>query len=981
MKESVLGKLYVQILGISPESEDARRLIEWRKPSASGAASNSSKQLADGGDFGTAVQLSLSKRCPEKGSLSIADVNSCLDELNAATDRDAKVKVLKQILRSTTAVEQKWLVRIILKELKMGLSEKLILNYFHPDAVELFNVTSSLRKVCAELKDPTFRLSSKNASLFQPVKPMLASRRSPELVTKFMGGKPFSIETKFDGERVQLHKDGKNIKLYSRNSNDVTAIYGPTLIPHLLASVLVTRCIIDGELLVWDSLTGRFEDFGKLKSLAQYEREKASGSLSLQQDVDIGTHYGKRFCYMAFDLLYVNDKSVLELTLSQRMTLLKRCIKSQEKVVEVVQQTEAHSTEDVVNALDAAIMNREEGIMVKDMSSTYVPNERKDKWIKIKPEYIEGLGDDLDLIILGGYYGTGLGRRGGSISHFLLGVVAERDSAGRPSLFYSLAKVGSGYTDNELQVLQTTLQKYWKPYSQQSPPSCFLLQDGKERPDVWVEPKHSRILQVKAAQLVVTEKYKAGYTLRFPRVVMIRSDKSWLDCMDLSGIITLAKEFEGRYAKRRFAGKLQQEEEGDGVVKKRSRGAARKVHTVGKQFQDTDVSHVAVKQLLFRSKEFCVMSGDHDLSKQQLETLIHEYGGTKVQHPTASTFCVIAARETLKVKNLIQRGVCDVVHYKWLLDCVHANKEVPLEPKYMLFTTKETKSKFLLEIDRFGDSYTKDATEATLQEAFRQFDKELEERKKEWASLEEEQQQREEEKRKQKRKRAPRKKAGGEEEKAAPDEGHESEEPSSKGRKRRRTNGKGNGEEKETVQEGVKEDPFSKEAEQEEELTVEDAEFAARIAKMEEEKREEKLLTEFGRAETISFEEKYFVEERPWWALFRNFVVYLDCYRVIGDESSVIEDNGLVVVAHLIRFYGGRLSTVLDHSVTHVVFDPFDLSRLPLLRKRLKELLHEQPKRAKHLVDKRWVEESVLAHDDLDEREYLPPSNPAASAS
>jgi DNA ligase-4 len=66
--------------------------------------------------------------------------------------------------------------------------------------------------------------------------------------------------------------------------------------------------------------------------------------------------------------------------------------------------------------------------VIKNLTSQYVPNERKNKWVKLKPEYIEGLGDDLDLLIIGGYYGTGVGRRGGTISHFLLGVAAPSEN-------------------------------------------------------------------------------------------------------------------------------------------------------------------------------------------------------------------------------------------------------------------------------------------------------------------------------------------------------------------------------------------------------------------------------------------------------------------------------------------------------------------------------------------------------------------------
>jgi len=143
---------------------------------------------------------------------------------------------------------------------------------------------------------------------------------------------------------------------------------------------------------------------------------------------DIGENYGKQLCYIAFDLLYVNGKPVMDLTLSQRVTLLKRCVpQPKTKQFELAEQSLARTVQEVVDALDNAIANRGEGIIVKNLNTIYVPNERKQKWIKLKPEYLDGVGDDLDLIILGGYYGTGIGRRGGTISHFLMGIMKTPD--------------------------------------------------------------------------------------------------------------------------------------------------------------------------------------------------------------------------------------------------------------------------------------------------------------------------------------------------------------------------------------------------------------------------------------------------------------------------------------------------------------------------------------------------------------------------
>lgn len=98
---------------------------------------------------------------------------------------------------------------------------------------------------------------------------MLASRHAPEDVVKVMEGNPFVIEKKHDGERIQIHKSGQEIRLFSRNSNNVTDIYGEKLIPIIQQHVLVSRCILDGELVLWDSILEKFEEFGKLKTFGR----------------------------------------------------------------------------------------------------------------------------------------------------------------------------------------------------------------------------------------------------------------------------------------------------------------------------------------------------------------------------------------------------------------------------------------------------------------------------------------------------------------------------------------------------------------------------------------------------------------------------------------------------------------------------------------------------------------------------------------
>jgi DNA ligase-4 len=146
-------------------------------------------------------------------------------------------------------------------------------------------------------------------------------------------------------------------------------------------------------------------------------------------------------------------------------------------------------------------------------------------------------------------------------------------------------------------------------------------------------------VQIKAAQLVPSEKYKVGFTLRFPRVVKFRLDKDWNECMKAEELILLANQFGGRYARRKYG----DVEHKDPSQKKR-KITSRKATTVLSHFLPADTSAVEVNTTIFGGKELCIMNGDEEKSKREIELLVHENGGTIVQYPTDQTKVVIAAK-------------------------------------------------------------------------------------------------------------------------------------------------------------------------------------------------------------------------------------------------------------------------------------------------------------------------------------------------
>ena len=197
IKETVLAKLYIDMLKLGPTSADAIKLKNYRAPKS---------KSGDAGDFAavlfTVVQT---RQYGDAKAMKLGDVNRRLDEIADVNAREGRAtgaveRLLMGMFKAMTALQQKWLVRIILKDMKLGLGPASVLKQFHPDASDLFDVTSNLLKVCQQLNDPAARLNEIEIRLFEPFKPMLADRAAVRDAVKQMGEKEFFIEVKYDGE-------------------------------------------------------------------------------------------------------------------------------------------------------------------------------------------------------------------------------------------------------------------------------------------------------------------------------------------------------------------------------------------------------------------------------------------------------------------------------------------------------------------------------------------------------------------------------------------------------------------------------------------------------------------------------------------------------------------------------------------------------------------------------------------------------------
>ncbi|PVD23875.1 hypothetical protein C0Q70_17149 [Pomacea canaliculata] len=586
VKENGLARLMIKVLCLAKDSQDAQRLLNYRAVKT---------VQGDAGDFASMAYFVLKTRCPSRGSLTIQQVNEALDSIatnNAARKKEAVEESILFLLKNLSAVEQKWLVRMIVKELKMGLSQASVFSVYHTDAEDFFNVNNSLEKVCRLLRNPATRMHEIGISIFSPFTPMLGDRGSK--------GEQFDIKS---------------------------------------------RDVVEAK--------------------------------------------GYQPCVMVFDILLYNDHVLTNLPLRQRLEYLEKVIVPVDGRILLSQHKEARTNQDCVDALNDAIDNREEGIMVKDAESTYRPNTRKGGWWKLKPEYVGGLMDELDLLIIGGFFGEG--HRGGMMSHFLCGVAVPEANGEEPKVFYSFCKVGSGYSKNQLREFNQRLAEHWQVFDKRKPPACIELASGfKEKPDAWIQPDKSCIVQVKAAEIIVSERFKVGYTLRFPRVEMIRDDKPWHQCMTTADIEDLRQKSGGKLAGSRM--ELAGVEEGAGRGRRKRHIAPRVQHPkLMARFQGADVSNVTqdINSVNFQGK---------------------------------TTFCILAEKTNVKVTNLIKTDKYDIVKVSWFQKLLDRGQWVDWTPSDMIHASAGTRKRFLQEFDQYGDSFTEDISEEQLKDIFHAMD-------------------------------------------------------------------------------------------------------------------------------------------------------------------------------------------------------------------------------------------------------------------
>ena len=733
LKEMTLGKLLVRIMKIDKNSEDGYNLLHWKLP---GVKSTS----AMAGDFAGRCFEVISKRPMRTtpGDMTIAEVNELLDRLSVAQKEENQRPILEEFYERMNAEELTWLIRMILRQMKIGATERTIFDLWHPDAENLFNISSSLRRVCWELYDPQVRLEGddRGIGLMQCFQPQLAAfqgRSMEQMVAKMDPTEEdpvFWIEEKLDGERMQLHMieddshlGGKRFGFWSRKAKDYTYLYGNgfddengALTRHLKGSFNqgVRNIILDGEMITWDPKEDAIVPFGTLKTAALAERENPFAG-------------GNRPLFRIFDCLYLNDKDLTRYTLRDRRRALAASVSNVHRRLEVHEYREARQASEIEPILRQVVAEASEGLVLKNPRSMYCLNMRNDDWIKVKPEYMTEFGESLDCVVIGGYYGSG--KRGGALSSFLCGLRVPQallNHGVNEQKCWSFFKVGGGFAASDYAEIRHMTDGKWTDWNPKKPPTDWIELGGgerqHERPDVWIKPEDSVVLSVKAASVGGTDMFRTGLTLRFPRFKKIRGDKDWRQALTFDEFIQLKSKAEGQHEEKRMKF---DEARRHNVSRKRKRALV----IQGKD-AEAKPSYLGPSTKVFENRNFFIMTEalkPIKKSKADLETLVKANGGFVVASEKDPATILIADRKLVKVASLIKADKRNIIKPSWLIDCVkqsernpdRPNQPLPLEPGHLFHTITADAGKFDNNVDEYGDSYARDVTAEELIELFR----------------------------------------------------------------------------------------------------------------------------------------------------------------------------------------------------------------------------------------------------------------------
>uniref|UniRef100_A0A0D3CYG6 DNA ligase n=1 Tax=Brassica oleracea var. oleracea TaxID=109376 RepID=A0A0D3CYG6_BRAOL len=525
------------------------------------------------GDLGDVAQLcrQTQKLLVPPPPLLVRDVFSTLRKISVQSGTGStrqKKNLIVKLMRSCREKEIKFLVRTLARNLRIGamlrtvlpaLGRAIVMNSFwnchnkEPSencfkeklegvsaaVVEAYNILPSLDVVVPSLMEKDIEFSTSTLSMIPgiPIKPMLAKiANGVQDFIKLFQDKAFTCEYKYDGQRAQIHLllDG-TVRIFSRNGDETTSKF-PDLVDVIkqFACPTAETFMLDAEVVATDRKNGnKLMSFQELSTRERGSKDALVTTKSIKVEV----------CVFVFDIMFFNGEQLLTLPLRDRRRRLKEVFPETrpgflEYATEITVGSEEASLNNQdtlcrINAfLEDAFQSSCEGIMVKslDVDAGYCPTKRSDSWLKVKRDYVDGLGDTLDLVPIGAWHGNG--RKAGWYSPFLMACYNPETEE-----FQSVCRVMSGFSD----AFYIEMKEFYSEDKilAKKPP---YYRTG-ETPDMWFPAEV--VWEIRGADLTVSPVHSAalglvhpsrGISVRFPRFICKRADRDPEECSTAADI-------------------------------------------------------------------------------------------------------------------------------------------------------------------------------------------------------------------------------------------------------------------------------------------------------------------------------------------------------------------------------------------------------------------------------------------------------------
>lgn len=571
-KESLSSVLFLCNASIYPEYYNKELgigdfIIQTAAADVTGLSVKEIKQrLIKSGDLSTiAMENRVNQLFIVNKKLTVVEVLEKLREISQMTGKNSviqKKKVMSYLINLCSPLETKYMFRLFGCKLRIGLALQTILislslAYDETDydiIKDAYDKQSDFEYLSKNLLKHGIQKLHDVCTIVPgiPLKPMLAqpSKNLTKAFSKFEDCE-FLAEYKYDGERIQIHHFNNTTKLFSRNCEDIT-----TKFPDISGVKLSEFSFIldgeavaykDGEILPFQILSTRkrkneeFEDEEKevlpssflfpKKVLVNNEDETLKmKEIRKQKNLENIQNSNISVCVFCFDILFFNGQELLNLPLGERKKILIDNFKEIENKFLFATGMKTDNMDDLEQHFKNSTQDNCEGLMLKSLTSIYKPSHRTNSWVKLKKDYLDNLGDSVDLVVIGAFYGKG--KRTGSFGAFLLGVYNDETDKYEPC-----CKIGTGFSDQNL-------KDFYNIFTPLITVKPDLISYGEKcvLPDVWFEPVY--VWEVKAASLSLSPVYSSsgsekGISLRFPRFIKERPDKKPSDATLTSQLLKM----------------------------------------------------------------------------------------------------------------------------------------------------------------------------------------------------------------------------------------------------------------------------------------------------------------------------------------------------------------------------------------------------------------------------------------------------------